>query len=62
MNAFNHFASLIAVTFLTGYIIGIFVSAPYATPLALLAGGVIGLSWSKITGFKLTLGGNNNER
>jgi hypothetical protein len=62
MNAFNHFASLIAVSFLTGYIIGIFVSAPYATPLALLVGGVIGLNWSKVTGFKLDLGGKNDER
>lgn len=62
MNAFNHFASLICVSFLTGLTVSILIPQPYATPLAILVGGVLGYNWSKITGYKLTLGGNEDER
>lgn len=49
-------------TLLTGYVIGIVFPQPYATPIAIVAGCVLGWNWHKITGFKLTIGGNDNER
>lgn len=59
MNAFNHFASLITVTLLTGFVAGTIIPYPYTTPIAILAGIVLGFNWHKVTGFKLTIGGDD---
>jgi hypothetical protein len=62
MKAFNHFASLIVVTYLVGAIIGTLLPPSSSMPIAILAGIVIGFNWHKVTGYKLTIGGNDNER
>lgn len=56
MNFLNHFGSLVLATLLIGFVVGILFPQPYATPIAILAGVVLGWNWHKVTGYKLTIG------
>lgn len=61
MNAFNHFASLAVASFSVGYFLPKFIPGMPGLMLAMVLGGIMGLTWKRLTGYTIKKG-DKNER